>query len=145
MYIGTLVDDVQKVVDNLRSKYGDFTLAMLYNSGGLIAPSSWNLIVSAPWADEMGRFEATHLIARVLHDEMDSENQIAISRVTVLRTDDPFVRDMNFLYPVAPGSAGVPVPQVTAGDITEGGGFVLYSRRVQPEQLVPQTPPKTAR
>ncbi len=143
MYIGTLVDDVQKVVDSLRSKYGDFTLAMLYNSGGLIAPSSWNLILSAPWADEMGKFEATHLVAQALHDGMDAENQIAISRVTVLRTDDPFVRDMTFLYPLAPGSTGVPVAQVTAGDVTEGGGFVLYSRRA--DQLVPQTPPKTVR
>ncbi len=143
MYIGTLVDDVQKVVDSLRSKYGDFTLAMLYNSGGLIAPSSWNLILSAPWADEMGKFEATHLVAQALHDGMDAENQVAISRVTVLRTDDPFVRDMTFLYPLAPGSTGVPVAQVTAGDVTEGGGFVLYSRRA--DQLVPQTPPKTVR
>ena len=143
MHISTLVDDVQKVVDSLRSKYGDFTLAMLYNSGGLIAPSSWNLILSAPWADEMGKFEATHLVAQALHDGMDAENQVAISRVTVLRTDDPFVRDMTFLYPLAPGSTGVPVAQVTAGDVTEGGGFVLYSRRA--DQLVPQTPPKTVR
>lgn len=146
MYIGTLVDDVQKVVDNLRSKYGDFTLAMLYNTGGLTAPANWNLIVSAPWADEKGKYDTTHLIAHALHDGMDSENQIAISRVTVLDTDDPFVRDMTFLYPIAPGSPGVPVAQVTAGDVTEGGGFVLYSRRPESShRLVPQAPPQTAR
>jgi hypothetical protein len=129
VYIGTLVDDVQKVVEDLRAKYGEFSLAMLYNSGPLTAPSSWNLIVAAPWTDEMGKFDTTHLIAQALHDGMDSENQIAISRVTVLKTNDPFVRDMTFLYPVPSGSLGVPVPQVTAGDIIEGSGFVLYARR----------------
>jgi len=145
VYIGTLVDDVQKIVDTLRSKYGEFTLAMLYNTGGLTAPANWNLIVSAPWADEKGKYDTTHLIAHALHDGMDSENQTAISRVTVLNTDDPFVRDMTFLYPVPAGSGGVPVAQVTAGDVSEGGGFVLYSRRPEPNHLVPQAPPQTAR
>ena len=128
MYIGTLVDSVHKVVDNLRSHHGEFTLAMLYNSGGLNSTSSWNLIVSSFWTDETGKVDATHLIAQALHDGLDSEHQIAISRATVLRTDDPFVRDMNFLYPVALGSKGVPVALVTAGDISEGGGFVLCSQ-----------------
>ncbi len=145
MYIGTLVDDVQKIVDSLRSKYGEFMLAMLYNTGGLTAPSNWNLIVSASWADEKGKYDTTHLIAHALHDGMDSESQIAISRVTVLNTDDPFVRDLTFLYPVPPGSAGVPIAQVTAGDVSEGGGFVLYSRRRESNQLVPQVPSQTAR
>jgi hypothetical protein len=143
VYIGTLVDSVHKVVDTLRSKHGELTLAMLYNSGGLNSTSNWNLIVSGPWADEMGKFDATHLVAQALHDGLDSEHQIAISRVTILRTDDPFSRDMNFLYPVPPGSKGVPVALVTAGDVSEGGGFVLCSRT--PETLIAETPPQTAR
>ncbi len=143
MYIGTLVDSIRKVVDDLRSHHGDFALAMLYNTGGLNSTSSWNLIVSAAWTDEIGKFDATHLIAQALHDGLDSEHQIAISRVTVLKTDDPFVRDMNFLYPVSAGSKGVPVALVTAGDVSEGGGFVLYSRI--PEALVAETPRQTAR
>jgi hypothetical protein len=32
MYIVTLVGDVQKVVEKLRAQFGDFKLAMLYNS-----------------------------------------------------------------------------------------------------------------
>jgi len=143
VYIGTLVDSVHKVVDTLRSKHGELTLAMLYNSGGLNSTSSWNLIVSAPWADEMGKFDATHLVAQALHDGLDSEHQIAISRVTILSTDDHFSRDMNFLYPVPPGSKGVPVALVTAGDVSEGGGFVLCSRT--PETLIAETPPQTTR
>jgi hypothetical protein len=128
MHISTLVDDVQEVVEELRENHGQFTLAMLYTANSLTASSSWNLIVSAPWTDAMGKVETTHLIAHALHDGLDPDNQSAISRVTVLKTTDPFVRDMTFLYPVAsPG--GVPVHQVTAGDISEGTGFVFYSKK----------------
>lgn len=143
MYIGTLVDSVNKVVDALRDKHGEITLAMLYNTGGLNSTSSWNLILSAPWADEMGKFDATHLVAQALHDGLDAEHQIAVSRVTILKTDDHFSRDINFLYPVEPSSKGVPVALVTAGDVSEGGGFVLCSRA--PETLIAERPPQTAR
>jgi|SRR6267378_1932970 len=128
MHISTLVDDVQKVVEELRKNHGEFTLAMLYNPNSLTASSSWNLILSAPWTDAMGKVETTHLIAYALHDGMDPDNEPAISRVTVLKTTDPFVRDMTFLYPVAsPG--GVPISQVIAGDISEGSAFVFYSKK----------------
>ncbi len=128
MYIFTLVDDVREVVEKLRTERGDFTLAMLYNSGALQAGSSWNLIVSAPWTDELGISEATHLIAEALNRGLEPQDKGAISRVTVLKTSDPFVRDMTKLYPVA-GPGGAPLNQVTAGQITEGSAFVLYSQR----------------
>ena len=128
MHISTLVDDVQKIVEGLRENHGEFTLAMLYNTGSLTSSISWNLIVSAPWTDAMGKVETTHLIAHALHDGMDPDNQPAISRVTVLKTSDPFVRDMTYLYPVvSPG--GVPVSRVTAGDVEDGSGFIFYSKK----------------
>ena len=128
MYIGTLVDDVQKVVEGLRQSHGEFTLAMLYNPSSLTSSSNWNLIISASWTDALGKFDSTHLIARLLHEGMDRANQPAISRVTVLMTSDPFVRDMTYLYPASsPGR--VPVGRVTAGDVDEGSGFVFYSKK----------------
>jgi hypothetical protein len=128
MYIFTLVDDVGKVIETLRKQHGEFMLAMLYNSA-LEAESGWNLIVSAPWTDAMGAAEATRLIARVLNESLGLENKQAISRITVLRTSDPFVRDMIKLYAVRSGSR-VPLSQVTAGEVTEGSGFILYSQKV---------------
>jgi hypothetical protein len=62
MVIFTLVDDVAKVIEKLRETRGEFRLAMLYNNS-LEAVSSWNLIVSAPWADALGVAESTQLIA----------------------------------------------------------------------------------
>lgn len=128
MYIFTLVDDVRKVIETVRAEHGEFTLAMLYNSGSLQTGSSWNLIVSAPWTDKLGVGEATHLIANALNQGLDLQDKTAISRVTVLKTYDPFVRDMTRLYPVS-GPGGVPLNQVAAGQITEGSAFVLYSQR----------------
>jgi hypothetical protein len=125
MYIFTLVDDVQKVIEALRAERGEFSLAMLYNDT-LEADSSWNLIVSAPWTDKMGNAEATHVIAQALNQGLGWENQRSISRVTVLKTSNPFVRDMTKLYP----GAGIPIAQVTAGEVTEGSGFIIYSQKV---------------
>jgi hypothetical protein len=129
VYIFTLVSDVRKVIESLRRQYGDFKLAMLYNSA-LEAESGWNLIVSAPWSDEMGTAAAIRTIARALNEELGLENRNSISRITVLNTSDPFVRDMTSLYPVA-GPDGVPLPHVTAGRVTEGGGFVFYSQKAR--------------
>jgi hypothetical protein len=129
MYIFTLVGDVKKVVEVLRNRHGEYKLAMLYNSD-LDAATNWNLIVSSEWTDQLGIPEATRVIARALHESLGLENKAAISRVTVLKTGDPFVRDMTRLYPVLSREGGIPLSQVTAGDITDGAGFVFYS---QPE------------
>lgn len=129
MYIDTLVGDVRKVVEKLRGRFGDFKLAMLYNST-LDMPSNWNLIVSSDWTDKLGTTEATQVIARELHQSLGMENRRAISRITVLKTADPFVRDMIRLYPLHSQEGGVPLSQVTAGDVSEGAGFLFYS---QPE------------
>jgi len=128
MYIFTLVSDVEKVVETLRAQYGEFTLAMLYNNE-LEAESSWNLIISAPWTDSLGVAEATRTVARALNQGLGLENQRAISRITVLKTSDPFVRDMTRLYPATPG-VRIPIQQVMAGPVSEGSGFILYSQMV---------------
>jgi hypothetical protein len=129
MHINTLVEDVQKVLDNLSAEHGEFVLAMLYNSDSLSASYNWHLIVSAPWTDEMGMVETIHLIAHALHDGMNVENRPAISRIRVFKTSDPFVQEMTFLYPAVSPRVGVPVGHVRAGDITDGAGFIFHSRK----------------
>jgi len=122
MVVFTLVGDIEKVVETLRLQHGEFKLVMLYNSS-LGAPMSWNLIVSALWLDQMKLTESIDLIARELHQELGLENMSSVSRITVLKTSDPFVRDVTNFYPV-----GTPIPQLTAGDIS-GSGFILYSQK----------------
>jgi len=126
MYIFTLVSDVRKVVEILRGRYGEFKLAMLYNAA-LDVSSNWNLILAADWTDKLGITEATHLVARELLQNLSMENRRAVSRITILNTGDPFVRDMTRLYPVH-AEGGVPLSTITAGDVREGAGFLIYSR-----------------
>ena len=125
MYIFTLVGDVEKVVERLRAEHGEFTLAMLYNSS-LEAELGWNLIVSAPWLDQMSVAVGTRLIANALNQNLNLENPGSVSRAEVLKTSEPFVRDMTNLYPVSPGSR-VPINQLNAGELS-GSGFILYSQ-----------------
>lgn len=127
MHISTLVADIQKVLLMLRAEHGEFRLAVLYNSE-VGAQTNWNLIVSSEWADTLGTPQATRVIARQLHEGLGYENKSALSRVTVLNTDDPFVEDMMNLYPEIGDNAGVPFKQITAGGVNEGGAFVFYLR-----------------
>ena len=68
------------------------------------------------------------LFADKLFEELLPEERVSIGRITVLKTSDPFVRDMTNLYPVLSRQGGMPVPHVTAGDVDEGAGFLFYSQ-----------------
>jgi hypothetical protein len=99
---------------------------MLYNRA-LEAGFDWNLIVAAPWLDRMSLATGTRLIANTLNQTLGLENQPSVSRVTVLKTSEPFVRDMTNLYPVEFGSR-LPIPQLAAGE-TLGSGLILFSQK----------------
>ncbi|MGB2624021.1 MAG: hypothetical protein WA857_21455 [Candidatus Acidiferrum sp.] len=127
MHIATLVTDVLKIVEVLRDRRGDLVLAMLYNSTEG-ATSSWNLIISAPWADKLGVVEATRAITHELSLGLSLENRSAISRVTVLKTIDPFVRDMTGLFQVSDPTTRLPISNVAPDGIPVGSGYVFYSQ-----------------
>ncbi len=131
MYLATLVSDIQKVLEGLRVSRGAFALAMLYSSfeGG---EGGWNLIVSGPWADELGSSEATLVVARALQQGLGMENRPLISRVTVLPTNDPFVMEITSLFHVAgPGSA-VHITNSTFGGVHVPRGVLFYAQRPVP-------------
>jgi hypothetical protein len=125
MHFPALVADIQKVLLTLR-EYGEFKLAMLFNvdSG---SKTGWNVIVSSDWTDQMGIPQATHMIALAVHDGLSPENKGALSRVTVLRTDDPFVEGLANMYPEIGDMRGFPLRPVNA-DGVQGGAFIFYLR-----------------
>jgi len=124
--IWTTPGDVQKVVEALRSQRGEFSLAMLYNEDGL-SSTGWNLIVSAPWTDALGLAEATGVIVRALSEGLGLENKLAISRVTVLPTNDRFVRELVSLYQISSPSSGQWVQNISVAGIPIGAAFIFYS------------------
>jgi hypothetical protein len=127
MYIATLVDDITKVLEHLRSERGDFVLAMLY-SRTEDADGNWNLIISAPWVDELGKVRATDVVAKALTDGLGFENKPAISRITALPTTDPFVRQVVFYAGSVSLPHRMPIRNLTFADVPVGSGVVFYSQ-----------------
>jgi len=127
-YAETTQPDVQRVVETLRTQYGEFSLAMLYSDDGLSPAGGWNLIVAAPWTDALGKAEATGVVVRALSKGLSLENKHAISRVTVLPTREPFVRDLTFLYRITSPGSGQWVQNISAGGIPIDAAYIFYSR-----------------
>jgi hypothetical protein len=122
----TLVDEVRRILEELRVERGDFSLAMLFSSfeGG---DAGWNLIVSAPWTDGMKTADATRLVAETLQKELSEENKRLISRVTVLRTDDGFVQALNRSFELSSPGSLVRIENSSFFGITVPRGFLYYS------------------
>src|SRR5258708_15744701 len=101
MVVKTLVSDVRKILDRIRAARDSFVLAMLYNRAEE-ANTGWNLIVAAPWADQLSVSASTEVIVRELSLNLCLENKTAISRVTVLKTEDSFVPARNEYFNLIP-------------------------------------------
>lgn len=127
IYIDTLSDEVQSAIDNLREERGEFSLAMLYNDG--IATTGWNVIIAARWADELGRAEAIRVVIQALSERLGEGNKQAISRITVLPTNDAFVEAITSVYQVNSPGARQWLQNIVVAGIPIGLANILYSRR----------------
>ncbi len=93
----TLVAELQELASTLEQNEGPLALFML------LAPDAetndaWNVIVSAYGYDLKSRGNAVRLFSEALRKTVDNTQLPRIARVTVLRTDDPFVRAMNTAF-----------------------------------------------
>lgn len=127
VYIDTLSDEVQSAIDNLREEKGEFALAMLYNDG--LATTGWNVIVAARWADNLGRAEAIRVVIQALRERLGEGNKQAISRITVLPTNDAFVEAITSVYQINSPGARQWVQNIVVAGIPIGVAYILYSRR----------------
>jgi hypothetical protein len=126
MYIATLVDDIAKVLTKIETLHStEFSFAMLY-SRSESTDFGWNLIVAASWADEDLR-AARLQIAYALHDDLGAEHQIAITRITTLKTTDPFVSDAKFYAGRVAMSDPKPVQNLAFDGVPVVSGIILRS------------------
>lgn len=89
-----LVISLEKVATELAQKEGPLALFML------LAPDAettdrWNLIVSTHGFDRKSRGNAIRQVSELLRQRVPESEWPRIARVTVLRTDESFVRAMN--------------------------------------------------
>jgi hypothetical protein len=118
--------ELQRVVQRLIVERGELVLAMFYKDDA--SEPGWNLIVSGPWTDRLGRAEAIGVVVQTLSEELSPENKQIISRVTVLATKDPFVREITSVYQVASPGAELWVTNISAAGIPIGVGYIFRSR-----------------
>ena len=126
--VETFRPDLQRVLHRFLERHGRTSLVMLYKRGDDASESGWNLIVAGPWADKLGRVQATELVAHTLSDELSLENKRIISRITVLPTNDPFVQEITSLYQVASPGTEQWVTNISAAGIPIGVGYIFYSQ-----------------
>ena len=89
-----LVSQLQKLAKTLEKKAGPVALFMLL-APDVQTEDAWNLIVSARGLDEKSRASAIKQLTEWLREQVDKPHWRRIARVTVLRTDDPFVKALN--------------------------------------------------
>lgn len=85
-------------------------------------------ILAAAWAEKLGWAEAIDVVTRALSEELGPENKLLVSRVTVLPTDDQFVREITSMYQVASPGAEQWVTGISVAGIPIGVGYILYSQ-----------------
>src|SRR5438105_542345 len=91
MDIEALVEELHGFIEESQQKKGAYWLAMLVGSADITPSSTWSLVLSAPWADAEGERTALTDIIYGLKSSLSLEAQSKIGRVTMVRTNDPFI------------------------------------------------------
>ena len=92
-----LVEEVQKLVRKLRQREGPLALLMLVSPDPVIV-DDWNIIVSARGFNRKTRADGVREVTDLLRRTLSKNAWPKIKRVTVLKTDDPFVVAMTSAF-----------------------------------------------
>ncbi|SRR5712692_10419578 len=123
----TLVEEVRAVLDEIRLQKGDFVIAMLYSSSE--EGDNWNVIVSAPWADEMRWGDAVGFLIGELGKSLSKKNIPFISRVTVLDPQDPFVLGITSEFSTRSPGTTINISNSSFGGVRVPRGVLFYSQK----------------
>ncbi|HKI05544.1 MAG TPA: hypothetical protein VKK31_26425 [Thermoanaerobaculia bacterium] len=86
----------------------------------------WNLVVSAKGFDSASRASAIGMVTDLLTESMPKEIWPSIGRVTVLRSDDPFVQEMNHSFQAKDSALHLQTVKVSGVEIPKA--IVLQSK-----------------
>lgn len=122
-----LVAGLRKLADDIEHSEGPLALFMV------LAPDTetddrWNLIVSAHGFDLKSIGTAIRDLTESLRQNVDESEWPRIARVTVLRTDDPFVRAMNSSFHAEQSAMNLQSTIISGVDIPRA--LVFESKRV---------------
>ncbi|HEX8410456.1 MAG TPA: hypothetical protein VF883_16445 [Thermoanaerobaculia bacterium] len=111
-----LVKAFRKVAAQLEKAHGPLALMLL------VAPdeetsNSWNVVVSARGLDSKSLGEGVRELSRTLRASLNESLWPMVSRVTFLRTDDPFVHAFTQRYPTLRSGSTLEAVSVSGIDI----------------------------
>jgi hypothetical protein len=122
----TLVDEIRDVIRRLREEKGDLVLAMLVaTSWGEGAP--WNFVLSAEWMDSKSRKEVIGYVTDLLRKYVSRGNWSSIQMVSILNTNDPFVRALNQAFDVTNSTSTIQNCEIFGFEVVRG--IILESHR----------------
>jgi hypothetical protein len=120
-----LVNGLKALFEKLDQQYGPVLLLMsLAVDVGI--EDWWNLVISAKGLDQHTRAEAIHIAADLMRESLSKKVRPSIARVSVLRTDDPFVKGMNSWYKAE--DAPLMVQSATISGVEIPKAIVLQSK-----------------
>lgn len=87
-----VAEKLRQIEVEISAEKGNFTLfALLERDDSL---GKWDVIVSADWIDNQEK-ELIKLIASKISKILTREEQLMLSRIVILQSTDPFVRNLN--------------------------------------------------
>ncbi len=131
----TLVDEIRDVIRRLCKEKGDLVLAMLVaTSWGNGAP--WNFVLSAEWMDTKSRKEVIGHVTDLLRKHVSRRNWSSIQMVSILNTDDPFVRALNQAFHVTNSTSTIQNCEILGFEVVRG--IIFESHRSKMVSVAPR-------
>ena len=128
--------DKEKMVENIRKSLKDFatgkndySLIMLVPSEPYSLNTKWSLIVSAPWLDKKSHRETLRKLHSHLRATVPSSELTNLSRISFMRSDDTFVRSINFEFNVPDGL--VDINNSTINGVQIDKAYILRSQNFE--------------
>nr|WP_319218565.1 hypothetical protein [uncultured Trichococcus sp.] len=94
-----LVTNLRKMSDKIIKDHKKVSLIMLLgnNIKPEEEPTSFDYIISASWLNNLSQDEGLDLILDYLYDNLTSDDLKHVSRVTIIHTNDAFVKNMSMI------------------------------------------------
>jgi hypothetical protein len=125
-----LVEQLQNLISKFASEEKDFVLVMLIPVDSGLIDTKYTLLFSANWLDTENPKEAVNFIVKAIIDQLgspDTPEFRLISRVTVIKTIDPFVRAITSAFNVNSGI--VNISNFNINGIQIENGIILASHK----------------
>lgn len=92
-----LVENLRKMSDKIIEDHEQVSLIMLWGNNVTPEeePSSFDYIISASWLNGLSQDEGMDLILDYLYDNLSVDVLKRVSRVTIIHTNDPIVKNVS--------------------------------------------------